>query len=313
MAKIAQNLIELIGNTPLLELSRIEKEQKLPAKIVAKLESFNPVRSVKDRVGYALISAAEEKGLIDEHTVIIEPTSGNTGIGLAFVSAIRGYRLILTMPDSMSVERRSLLRALGAEIVLTPAHEGMGGAIRKAEELAKEIGNAYIPQQFNNPANANIHRLTTAREIWDDTEGRVDIFIAGIGTGGTITGVGEVLKRLNPKVKVIAVEPADSPVLSGGKSGPHKLQGIGAGFVPKVLNTKIYDEIFKVKNEDAFRAGRLLARTEGVLAGISSGAALHAAIEVSKRPENNGKTIVVLLPDTGERYLSTLLYNSVEK
>ncbi len=313
MAKIASSLIDLIGNTPLLELAHIEQQQQLSAKIVAKLESFNPARSVKDRVGYALITTAEDKGLIDQNTVIIEPTSGNTGIGLALVSAIRGYRLILTMPDSMSVERRSLLRALGAEIVLTPAHEGMSGAIRRAEELAETIGNAYIPQQFNNPANAHVHRLTTAQEIWNDTAGEVDIFIAGIGTGGTITGVGEVLKKLNPKVKVIAVEPADSSVLSGGKSGPHKLQGIGAGFVPKVLNTKIYDEIYRVKNEDAFRAGRLLARTEGVLAGISSGAALHAAIEVAKRPENNGKTIVVLLPDTGERYLSTLLYNYTEQ
>lgn len=313
MARIAQSLTDLIGNTPLLELSRIEKENELHARILAKLESFNPARSVKDRVGYALISAAEERGVIDRNTVIIEPTSGNTGIGLALVSAVRGYRLILTMPDSMSVERRSLLRALGAEIVLTPAHEGMSGAIRKAEELAKELGNAYIPQQFNNPANPNIHRLTTAREIWDDTAGGVDIFVAGIGTGGTITGVGETLKKLNPRVKVVAVEPADSPVLSGGKSGPHKLQGIGAGFVPKVLNQNVYDEIYKVKNEDAFNAGRLLARTEGLLAGISSGAALHAAVEVAKRPENKGKTIVVLLPDTGERYLSTLLYNYAEK
>lgn len=313
MAKIAHSLIDLIGNTPLLELSRIEADNNLHAKLVAKLEAFNPARSVKDRVGYALIDAAENKGLIDGNTVLLEPTSGNTGIGLALVAAIRGYRLILTMPDSMSIERRSLLKAMGAEIVLTPAHEGMSGAIRKAEELAKEIGNAYIPQQFNNPANAHVHRLTTAQEIWRDTDGTVDIFVAGVGTGGTVTGVGEVLKRLNPKVKVVAVEPADSPVLSGGKSGPHKLQGIGAGFVPKVLNTRIYDEIFRVKNEDAFRAGRLLARTEGVLAGISSGAAFHAALEVAKRPENKGKTIVVLLPDTGERYLSTLLYNYTEK
>lgn len=313
MAKIARSLTDLIGNTPLLELSRIEKQNDLQAHLLAKLESFNPARSVKDRVGYALITAAEEKGLIDEHTVIIEPTSGNTGIGLALVAATRGYKLILTMPDSMSIERRSLLSALGAEIVLTPAHEGMGGAIRRAEELAAEIGNAYIPQQFKNPANANIHRLTTAREIWNDTEGKVDIFVAGIGTGGTITGVGETLKKLNPKIKAVAVEPADSPVLSGGKSGPHKLQGIGAGFVPKVLNTSIYDEIFRVKNEEAFRAGRLLAKLEGILAGISSGAALHAAMEIARRPENTGKNIVVLLPDTGERYLSTLLYNYEEK
>lgn len=310
MTKIARTLTDLIGHTPLLELSKIEKEKGLGASVVVKLESFNPARSVKDRVGYAMIVAAEKKGQIDERTTIIEPTSGNTGIGLAWVAAARGYRIILTMPDSMSIERRTLLKALGAEIVLTPAHEGMPGAIRKAEELAKEIGNVYIPQQFNNLANPEIHRLTTAQEIWDDTDGQVDIFVSGIGTGGTITGVGEVLKRLNPKVKIVAVEPADSPVLSGGKSGPHKLQGIGAGFVPKVLNTKVYDEIFRVKNDDAFRAGRLLARLEGVLAGISSGAALHAAIVIAQRPENKGKRIVALLPDTGERYLSTLLYAS---
>lgn len=313
MANIAQSLTDLIGNTPLLELERIEKEKGLHARLIAKIEAFNPLRSVKDRVGYALIETAEEKGLIDEHTVLIEPTSGNTGVALAFVAAARGYRLILTMPDSMSIERRSLLRALGADIVLTPAHEGMSGAIRKAEELAAEIGNAFIPQQFKNQANPHIHRLTTAQEIWNDTDGQVDIFVAGVGTGGTITGVGEVLKRLNPRLKVVAVEPADSPVLSGGKSGPHKLQGIGAGFVPKVLNTAVYDEIFRVRNEEAFRAGRLLARREGVLAGISSGAALHAAIEIARRPENAGKNIVVLLPDTGERYLSTLLYNYEEK
>ena len=310
MAKIALSLTDLIGHTPLLELSRIEKEYGLQARIVAKLEALNPLRSVKDRVGYALITSAIEQGRIDGRTVIIEPTSGNTGIGLAMACAIYGYRLILTMPDSMSIERRSLLHALGAEIVLTPAHEGMTGAIRRAEELAEEIGNAYIPQQFRNPANANIHRATTAHEIWDDTDGQVDIFVSGVGTGGTITGVGETLKKLNPRVKVIAVEPADSPVLSGGKSGPHKLQGIGAGFVPKVLNTKVYDEIIRVKSEEAFSAGRQLALKEGVLAGISSGAALHAAIEVARRPENAGKTIVVLLPDTGERYLSTLLYNN---
>lgn len=313
MAHVAHNLTDLIGNTPLLRLQRIKAQTGLKADILAKLEAFNPARSVKDRVGYALIKSAEDKGLIDERTVIIEPTSGNTGIGLAWVAATRGYRIILTMPDSMSIERRSLLRALGAEIVLTPAHEGMGGAIRRAEELAQEIGNAYIPQQFNNPANSQIHRKTTAEEIWDDTDGKVDIFISGVGTGGTITGVGEILKARNPKVKVIAVEPVDSPVLSGGKPGPHKIQGIGAGFVPKVLNSGVYDEIFKVRNEDAFAAGRLLARTEGVLAGISSGAALHAAIEVAKRSENKGKTIVVLLPDTGERYLSTLLYNYNDK
>ncbi|MGM9699180.1 MAG: cysteine synthase A [Prevotella sp.] len=309
MAKIARNLTELIGHTPLLELTKIEHEKALKAKVIVKIESFNPARSVKDRVGFALIAEAEKRGLIDEKTVIIEPTSGNTGVGLAFVAASRGYRIILTMPDSMSVERRSLLKALGAEIVLTPAHEGMGGAIRKAESLAAEIGNAYIPQQFKNKANPEIHRQTTAVEILQDTVGKVDIFVAGIGTGGTITGVGEVLKLHNSKIKVVAVEPADSPVLSGGKSGPHKIQGIGAGFVPSVLNTNVYDEIIRVKNEDAFNAARLLAKREGVLAGISSGAAAHAAIELARRPENEGKTIVVLLPDTGERYLSTKVYN----
>jgi cysteine synthase A len=300
---------DLIGHTPLLELTHIEKEKFLQATVIAKLESLNPARSVKDRVGFALIDDAEERGIINKHTVIIEPTSGNTGVGLAWVAAVRGYHVVLTMPESMSLERRALLRAFGAEIVLTPAHEGMKGAIRKAEELAQTIGNAYIPQQFNNLANAEIHRRTTAQEIWQDTDGQVDIFVAGIGTGGTITGVGEVLKQRNPKVKVVAVEPADSPVLSQGKPGPHKIQGIGAGFIPQVLNTGIYDEIFRVKNEEAFRAGRLLAQKEGVLAGISSGAALHAAIEIARRPENKGKRIVVLLPDTGERYLSTPLYN----
>lgn len=309
MAKIAHNLTELIGGTPLLELTQIEKEYNLQSRLLAKLESFNPLRSVKDRVGFALINSAIEKGLIDDDTVIIEPTSGNTGIGLAFVCAIHGFHLILTMPDSMSVERRSLLCALGAEIVLTPAHEGMSGAIRKAEELAQKFSNSYIPQQFRNPANANIHRSTTALEIWNDTDGVVDVFVSGIGTGGTITGVGETLKSLNPKIKVVAVEPWDSPVLSGGKPGPHKIQGIGAGFVPKVLSTSVYDEIFRVKNDDAFATGRLVALKEGVLAGISSGAALYAAIEIAKRAENKGKTVVVLLPDTGERYLSTLLYN----
>jgi cysteine synthase A len=309
MAHIAKSMESLIGHTPLLELARIEKENNLQATLIAKLESLNPARSVKDRVGFALIDDAEEKGILNKHTVIIEPTSGNTGVGLAWVAAVRGYHVVLTMPESMSMERRSLLRAFGAEIVLTPAHEGMKGAIRKAEELAETIGNAYIPQQFNNLANAEIHRRTTAQEIWDDTDGQVDIFVAGIGTGGTITGVGEVLKQRNPKVKVVAVEPADSPVLSHGKPGPHKIQGIGAGFVPQVLNTGIYDEIFRVKNEEAFQAGRLLAQKEGVLAGISSGAALHAAIEIARRPENKGKRIVVLLPDTGERYLSTPLFN----
>jgi cysteine synthase A len=300
----------LIGHTPLLELARIESEKNLQATLIAKLEALNPARSVKDRVGFALIDDAERKGILNKHSVIIEPTSGNTGVGLAWVAAVRGYRVILTMPESMSLERRALLRAFGAEIVLTPAHEGMKGAIRKAEELAQTFGNAYIPQQFNNLANAEIHRRTTAQEIWEDTDGQVDIFVAGVGTGGTITGVGEVLKQRNPKVKVVAVEPTDSPVLSHGKPGPHKLQGIGAGFVPQVLNTGIYDEIFHVKNEEAFAAGRLLAQKEGVLAGISSGAALHAAIEIARRPENKGKRIVVLLPDTGERYLSTPLFKN---
>jgi cysteine synthase A len=310
MKNIANSLEELIGHTPLLELTRIEEEKGLQATVIAKLEAFNPGRSVKDRVGFALIDDAEERGLINKQTVIIEPTSGNTGVGLAWVGAVRGYRVILTMPESMSIERRSMLRAYGAEIVLTPAHEGMTGAIRKAEELAQEIGNAYIPQQFRNPANAEIHRRTTAQEIWDDTDGNVDIFVAGIGTGGTITGVGEVLKNKNPKVKIVAVEPADSPVLSAGKAGPHKIQGIGAGFVPQVLNTSVYDEIFRVKNDDAFRTAHLLATEEGVLAGISSGAAAHAAIEIARRPENKGKRIVVLLPDTGERYLSIPQYVS---
>ena len=308
MARIYNNLTELIGGTPLVELTNIARDAGLKARIVAKVEARNPARSVKDRIGHAMIRDAEARGLIGAGTTIIEPTSGNTGIGLAWVAATKGYRIILVMPDSMSIERRSLLKALGAEIVLTPAFEGMGGAIRRAEELAAELGNAYIPQQFDNPANAKAHRETTAEEVWADTDGQVDIFIAGVGTGGTVTGVGEVLKARKPKVKVIAVEPADSPVLSGGKAGPHKIQGIGAGFVPKVLNTSVYDEIIRVKNDDAFAAGRLLARREGLLAGISSGAALHAAIEVAKRAENAGKMIVVLLPDTGERYLSTKLF-----
>ena len=308
MAKIAQSLVELIGKTPLLELSKVEKDQRLRARVLAKLEYLNPGRSVKDRVGYALIEQAEKLGLLGRNTVIIEPTSGNTGVGLALVAARRGYKLILTMPDSMSIERRTLLRSLGAKLVLTPAHEGMPGAIRKAQELAEQT-DAFIPQQFANEANPEVHRQTTAKEIWDDTDGKVDIFVAGVGTGGTVTGVGEVLKQLNPKVKVVAVEPYDSAVLSGEKPGPHKLQGIGAGFTPQVLNTKVYDEVFKVKNEDAFAASRLLAKTEGTLVGISSGAAAHAAIEIAKRPENAGKTIVVLLPDTGERYLSTKLFS----
>lgn len=305
--RIAKSLLELIGNTPLLELSKTEKDLKLTARVLAKLEYLNPGRSVKDRVGLALIDKAERLGLIGRNTIIIEPTSGNTGVGLALVAARRGYRLILTMPDSMSMERRTLLRSLGAELVLTPAYEGMPGAIRKAQELAKEH-NGFIPQQFANAANPEIHRRTTAQEILADTDGVVDIFVAGVGTGGTITGVGEVLKQRNPQAKVVAVEPIDSPVLSGGKAGPHKLQGIGAGFVPQVLNTKVYDEIFRVKNEDAFATSRRLAANEGLLVGISSGAAAYAALEIAKRPENAGKTIVVLLPDTGERYLSTSLF-----
>lgn len=310
MAKIAKNLTDLIGNTPLLELSNYEKSLDLEAKLVAKLEYFNPLSSVKDRIGFAMIEAGEKAGLIKEGTVIIEPTSGNTGVGLAFVAAAKGYRLILTMPETMSVERRNLLSALGAELELTPGATGMKGAIAKASELAAAIPNSYIPQQFENPANPEIHRQTTAIEIWNDTDGEVDIFVAGIGTGGTITGVGEVLKEKKPGVQVVAVEPEASPVLSGGNPGPHKIQGIGAGFVPKVLNTKVYDEIIKVSNDNAFKTSRDIARKEGLLVGISSGAALYAATELAKRPENKGKTIVVLLPDTGERYLSTGLYTS---
>lgn len=309
MANIAHNLIDLLGNTPLLELSRTEKKERLKARLIVKLEMFNPARSVKDRVGFAMLDDAERRGLINKNTTIIEPTSGNTGIGLALVSAIRGYHLILTMPEAMSQERRKLLKALGAELVLTPAYEGMSGAIRKAQELAQEIGNAFIPQQFENKANAEIHRKTTAEEIWRDTDGKVDILVAGIGTGGTITGVGEVLKKYNPHIQVIAVEPDSSPVLSGGRPGPHKLQGIGAGFVPKVLNTAIYDEIIRIKDEEAYNRGRQLAQTDGVLTGVSSAAAVAAAIHVAKRPENENKNIVVILPDTGERYLSTPIYN----
>ena len=309
MTKIAKNITELIGQTPLLELSKIEQELGLKARILVKLEMLNPGRSVKDRIGVAMLNHAEEKGLIDKNTVIIEPTSGNTGIGLALAAAIRGNRLILTMPDAMTIERRSLLKALGTEIVLTPAYEGMAGAVRKAQELAEQYPNSFIPQQFNNAANAAAHRFTTGPEIWNDTEGKVDIFIAGIGTGGTITGVGSTLKKLNPKVRVIGIEPQSSPVISGGRPGPHKLQGIGAGFIPKVLDLNIVDEIYRVRDNDAFQTGRLLAQKEGVLSGISSGAALYAAINIAKRPENEGKTIVVLLPDTGERYLSTKLFN----
>ncbi|MEQ8156683.1 MAG: cysteine synthase A [Clostridiaceae bacterium] len=308
MSKIAKSLVELIGNTPLLELSNYNAESGADATIVAKLEYFNPGGSVKDRIGYAMIKDAEEKGIINQDTVIIEPTSGNTGIALAYVAAAKKYRLILTMPETMSIERRNLLKALGAELVLTPGAEGMKGAINKAAELKEQIPNSIILQQFNNPSNPEIHRKTTAEEIWRDTDGKVDIFIGGVGTGGTITGVGEALKQKNPDIKVVAVEPADSPVISGGKPGPHKIQGIGAGFIPENLNTSIVDQVYPVKNEEAFLASRKLAAAEGLLVGISSGAAVHAATELSKRPENKGKTIVVLLPDTGERYLSTVLY-----
>lgn len=310
MSNIAKSLTDLIGNTPLLELSNYNEKNDLKAKLIAKLEYFNPLGSVKDRIGYAMIADAEAKGLVNQDTVLIEPTSGNTGIALAFVSAAKGYRLILTMPETMSVERRNLLKALGAELVLTPGAEGMKGAIRKAEELAKEIPDAFIPGQFVNPANPEIHRQTTAQEIWKDTDGKIDIFVGGVGTGGTITGVGEALKEKNPNITIVAVEPTDSPVLSGGKPGPHKIQGIGAGFVPDVFNPGIVDEIIKVQNEQAFTVSRQLASAEGLLVGISSGAALHAATELAKRPENSGKTIVVLLPDTGERYLSTVLFEN---
>jgi len=308
MSKIAKNLTDLIGNTPLLELSNYNKANNLEARLVVKLEYFNPASSVKDRIGYAMIKDAEEKGLINKDSVIIEPTSGNTGIALAFVAAARGYRIILTMPETMSLERRNLLKALGAELVLTPGVEGMGGAIRKAEELAASIPNSFIPQQFSNPANPEIHRKTTAEEIWRDTDGQVDIFVAGVGTGGTISGVGEILKQRKPDVKIIAVEPADSPVLSGGNKGPHKIQGIGAGFVPANFKREVVDKIFKVTNEEAFETSRKLSKAEGLLVGISSGASAFAATQIAKRPENKGKLIVALLPDTGERYLSTALY-----
>lgn len=309
MSKIAKSLTDLIGNTPLLELSNYGKKNQLKATVIAKLEYFNPLGSVKDRIGYAMIKDAEDKELISAGSTIIEPTSGNTGIGLAFVAAAKGYKLILTMPETMSIERRNLLKALGAHLVLTPGAEGMKGAIRKAEELAKETPHSFIPQQFENAANPEIHRTTTAEEIWRDTDGKVDIFIAGVGTGGTVTGVGEVLKAKNPNVKIIAVEPADSPVLSGGNPGPHKIQGIGAGFVPAIFNKNVIDEIFKVDNEDAFATVRQLASSEGLLVGISSGAAVFAATNIAALPENAGKNIVVLLPDTGERYLSTALFN----
>ncbi|MDR2698326.1 MAG: cysteine synthase A [Candidatus Methanoplasma sp.] len=309
MAKIAKRLTDLIGNTPRLELSNYNAENGIEARLIAKLECFNPLSSVKDRVRYAMISDAEEKGILKKNTVIIEPTSGNTGIALAFAAAAKGYRLILTMPETMSVERRNMLSALGAELVLTEGAKGMKGAIAKADELQAETPNSIILGQFVNPANPDIHRKTTAQEIWNDTDGKIDIFVAGVGTGGTITGVGEVLKGKNKAVRIIAVEPSDSPVLSGGSPGAHKIQGIGAGFVPEIYNKDVVDEIITVKNEEAFRSAKQLARTEGLLVGISSGAALFAGASVAKRPENRGKTIVVLLPDTGERYLSTGLFD----
>ena len=306
---IYKKITDLIGKTPLLELSNIEKEQNLQAKVIAKLEYFNPAGSVKDRIAKAMIDDAEAKGLLKPDSVIIEPTSGNTGIGLSAVAAARGYRIILTMPETMSIERRNLLKAYGAELVLTEGAKGMKGAIAKAEELAATIPNSFIPGQFVNPANPEIHRKTTGPEIWQDTDGKVDIFVAGVGTGGTVSGVGEYLKSQNPNIKVVAVEPDSSPVLSKGVAGAHKIQGIGAGFVPDTLNTKIYDEIITVTNEDAFATGKTLAQKEGVLVGISSGAAAYAAVLLAKRPENKGKTIVALLPDTGERYLSTPMFS----
>lgn len=309
MAKIYKSLVELIGRTPLLELKNYSEQHDLEATLLGKLEYFNPAGSVKDRIAKAMIEDAEEKGLLNPKSVIIEPTSGNTGIGLAAVAAARGYRIILTMPETMSIERRNLLKAYGAEVVLTEGVKGMKGAIEKAKELTQSIPNSFMPGQFDNLANPKVHVATTGPEIWEDTEGEVDIFVAGVGTGGTISGVGKYLKQKNPKVKIVAVEPFDSPVLSGGKPGPHKIQGIGAGFVPQTLDTAIYDELIPVKNEDAFRAARTIARCEGVLIGISSGAAVWAATELAKRPENKGKTIVVLLPDTGERYLSTPLFS----
>ena len=308
MSKIYTSADQLIGHTPLLELTHLEKAEGLKAKILAKLEYFNPAGSAKDRVAKAMIDDAEAKGLLKEGAVIIEPTSGNTGIGLAAVAAARGYRTIIVMPETMSVERRQLMKAYGAELVLTEGAKGMSGAIAKAEQLAKEIPGGFVAGQFVNPANPEAHRQTTGPEIWEDTDGKVDIFVAGVGTGGTITGVGEYLKSKNPNVKIVAVEPAGSPVLSGGKPGPHKLQGIGAGFVPQVLNTSVYDEIIPVENEDAFQTSRRIGSTEGVLVGISSGAAAWAALQLAKRPENEGKTIVALLPDTGDRYLSTELF-----
>lgn len=309
MKKIAKNLTELIGNTPLLELSNYNKKHELGAKVIAKLEYFNPAGSVKDRVALSMIDDAEQKGLLKPGATIIEPTSGNTGVGLAFVSSARGYRLILTMPETMSLERRNLLKALGAQLVLTPGAEGMTGAINKAKELNETIEGSIILQQFENPANPAIHVKTTAEEIWRDTEGTVDVFVAGVGTGGSVSGVGAGLKKHNPDIKIVAAEPASSPVLSGGKAGPHKIQGIGAGFVPKIFDASVVDEVIPVDDDDAIRASRELTATEGLLVGISSGAAAFAATQLARRPENEGKTIVVLLPDTGERYLSTVLYD----
>ncbi len=313
MGRIAKKLTDLIGNTPLLELGNYGREHEALATILAKLEYFNPGGSVKDRIGFSMIEDAEKQGLLNKESIIIEPTSGNTGIALAFIAAAKGYRLILTMPETMSIERRNLLKALGAELVLTPGPEGMSGAIRKAEALNAEYPNSFVPQQFKNPANPEIHRKTTAEEIWNDTDGNVDIFVSGVGTGGTITGVGEVLKQRNPGVKIVAVEPFDSQVLAGSKPGPHKIQGIGAGFIPDILNTGVIDEIIPVTNEDALRTGRKLAKTEGLIVGISSGAAVYAALQLALREENRGKRIVVILPDTGERYLSTLLYQFEEE
>lgn len=309
MSNIYKGAIELIGKTPLVEIVNIEKNQNLEATVLVKLEYFNPAGSVKDRIAKSMIEDAEKKGILKAGSVIIEPTSGNTGIGLAAIAAAKGYRVILTMPETMSVERRNILKAYGAEIVLTQGVKGMKGAIEKAQELAAEIPDSFIPGQFENPANPEAHRKTTGPEIWDDTDGKVDFFVAGVGTGGTVSGTGEYLKSQNPGVKIAAVEPADSPVLSEGKAGPHKIQGIGAGFVPKTLNTSVYDEIVKVQNDDAFSASKLLAKQEGILVGISSGAALHAALEIAKRPENKGKTIVALLPDSGDRYFSTALFS----